>query len=141
MAVAARACQCCYRAPHRAGSAGGETARQAHQFAHTRLTALRGTHNEHLQAAIAAIHRAAFFNITQSTHSETEDGRAPNGPPFWSRFPEKVTHPDFKKSAKDRRCCFTLASRVRGQPDEAHDGLVSSELVSGARSGQCLEPG
>src|SRR5262245_49888601 len=42
---------------------------------------------------------------------------APNGSSFWLRIPEKVVHPDFKISAKARRCCLTLASRVRGQPD------------------------
>src|SRR5262249_12946433 len=51
-----------------------------------------------------------------ATARMTRAQAAPNGSSFPSRFPEKVSTPDFKIPAKARRCCLTLASRVRGQP-------------------------
>src|SRR5262245_34268626 len=48
-----------------------------------------------------------------ATARMTRAQAAPNGSSFPSRFPEKVSTPDFKIA---RRCCLTLASRVRGHP-------------------------
>jgi hypothetical protein len=57
-------------------------------------------------------------------------GRASNEPPFRARFSEKIGHPDFKKAGKARRCCLTLASRVRSRSAFASSVRPSASSAS-----------
>jgi hypothetical protein len=56
------------------------------------------------------------------------------GPLLGPHFQKRRPTPDFKKAGKARRCCFTLASRVRGQPGEVHEDFGFSGSVTLYRS-------
>jgi hypothetical protein len=53
---------------------------------------------------------------SREAHTTAPDARR-TGPFSGLDFQKGSAHSNFKKAGKARRCCFTLVSRVRGQPD------------------------